>query len=98
MKTRWIVLLAIVMMLVLVVVGTAQASPSGDYEIPWWTVDGGGNTRTSGGGYALGGTAGQPDARLWGSTGYTLAGGFWGGAGLPSAGDFYIYLPLVLKN
>lgn len=96
MKKRWIVLLALVMMLVLVIVGTALASSGGDYEISWWTVDGGGKTLNAGGGYTLGGAAGQPDAGIWESNGYTLAGGFWGGGSLPKGG-YAIYLPLVLR-
>jgi hypothetical protein len=97
-QKRWLVLLALVTMLVLVIVGPALASPDGQYEIPWWTMDGGGNTLNTGGDYSLGSTVGQPDAGVLEGGGYTLGGGFWGGAGLPAAGDFYIYLPLVLKD
>jgi len=65
------------------------------YDLSWWTVDGGGYTFTTGGDYSLGGTIGQPDAggELSGG-GYTLSGGFWGGA----PAEYSIYLPLVLKN
>jgi hypothetical protein len=98
MKKRWLGLLALVTMFVLVVVGPVLASSDGQYEIPWWTVDGGGNTLNAGGGYSLSGTAGQPDAGVLEDNGYTLAGGLWGGAGLPASGDLYIYLPLVLRS
>lgn len=49
------------------------------YAINWWTVDGGGGTST-GGVYSVSGTIGQPDAGLMSGGGYTLQGGFWGGA------------------
>jgi hypothetical protein len=66
-----------------------------DYDLSWWTVDGGGRT---GGSethpYALGGTAGQPDAAVWTGNGYTLAGGFWGGVAI----EVRVFLPLVLRG
>jgi hypothetical protein len=53
--------------------------------IPRFTVDGGGGG-SAGGSFALGGTAGQPDAgRMSGGT-FTLAGGFWAGGGAVPAG------------
>jgi hypothetical protein len=72
----------------------AQAQ-SGGYDLTWNTVDGGGATWSEGGGYALGGTVGQPDAGVLSGGGYTLAGGFWGGG---AATRYGIYLPLVLRN
>ena len=64
------------------------------YDLSWWTADGGGETFSAGGNYSLGGTIGQPDAGLLAGPGYTLAGGFWSGAGQP----YRIYLPLVVRN
>jgi len=58
--------------------GTALAmlALAQNYSVNWWTVDGGGGTST-GGLYAVSGTAGQPDAsRMSGGT-YTVSGGFW---------------------
>ena len=50
------------------------------YEISWYTIDGGGG-QSSGGDYVLTGTIGQPDAAY--STGdYELIGGFWPGGPL----------------
>jgi hypothetical protein len=50
------------------------------YEDFWFTVDGGGGMFSTGGGYTLGGTIGQPDATaaaaMTGGT-FTLTGGFW---------------------
>ena len=74
-------------------VSTALAQ-SGEYALDWWTVDGGGHTFTSGEGYSLGGTVGQPDAAMWTDGEYTLAGGFWGGF----AAQYNVYLPLVLRG
>jgi hypothetical protein len=72
------------------------AFAQGAYEIPWFTVDGGGGN-SGGGPYILSGTAGQPDAgELSGDT-YTLTGGFWTGVAGPMPPLFAIYLPLVLR-
>jgi hypothetical protein len=53
----------------------------GDYEISWYTIDGGGGT-SSGGLYTLTGTIGQPDAAYSAGSGYELLGGFWTGGPL----------------
>lgn len=66
-----------------------------DYTLDWWTVDGGGSTFSTGDGYTLGGTIGQPDAGVMEGDPYTLQGGFWPGG---SVGQYTIYLPLVLRN
>ena len=59
-----------------------MAGPAlGQYEIGWYTIDGGGGT-SSGGQYTLTGTIGQPDAD-WSAGGpYELLGGFWPGGAL----------------
>lgn len=49
---------------------TASAATTSGFEIPWWTVDGGGGV-SSGGGFQVTGTIGQPDAAS------PLAGGCW---------------------
>jgi hypothetical protein len=67
------------------------------YDLTWSTLDGGGGTFSTGGGYSLGGTAGQPDAGLLSGGVYTLAGGFWPGGAAPAARE-RIYLPLVMRN
>jgi hypothetical protein len=71
-----------------------SASAGVGYDVSWWTADGGGATFNTGRGYALGSTAGQPDAAVWAGDGYTLTGGFWGGAVV----EYHIYLPLVLRD
>jgi len=45
--------------------------------VPWSTIDGGGGA-SSGGGFTISGTIGQPDAGAMSGGGFTLAGGFWG--------------------
>lgn len=46
------------------------------YSIDWFSIDGGGGT-SSGGGYVLSGTVGQPDAGRMSGGSYSLEGGFW---------------------
>lgn len=54
----------------------AWAQSGGDYDLTWSTVDGGGAVST-GGKYALGGTAGQPDAGTLSGGDFEVSGGFW---------------------
>jgi hypothetical protein len=54
---------------------------SGDYQIVWSTIDGGGG-RSAGGQYELVGTIGQPDAGYSEGGNYELLGGFWPGGPL----------------
>ncbi len=72
--------------------------PEQVYTIGWWTVDGGGATFSTGGGYSLGNTTGQPDAGALAGGGYTLGGGFWKGGAAAPALDFGIFLPVILKG
>jgi hypothetical protein len=60
-----------------------------DYQISWYTIDGGGG-RSSGGPYELVGTIGQPDAAYSAGGGYELLGGFWPGGPLCFV-DFHDY-------
>jgi hypothetical protein len=57
----------------------AFGQSGGGYDLSWSTIDGGGGT-SSGGGYELTGTIGQPDASapnaMAGGT-FQLTGGFW---------------------
>jgi len=71
-----------------------MAQQGDGYDLSWWTVDGGGGTFSSGPGYLLGGTIGQPDTGVLSGPGYVLAGGFW-----QSGGNVYhVYLPLVMRS
>jgi hypothetical protein len=68
----------------------------GDYQVNWWSVDGGGGT-SQGGDYAVSGTIGQPDTSpLMSGDDFTIVGGFWGGAMTPP-GPNLVYLPLVIQ-
>lgn len=59
-------------------VAMAMASAwAADDTIDWRVIAGGGTTDTSGGGYTLAGTIGQPVAGLAAGGGYTLDAGFW---------------------
>ena len=91
---RTLVLSALAALLLLGTTALVLANGPG-YTLDRWTVDGGGHSFSEGGGYALGGTIGQPDAGVLSDGDYTLAGGFWGGGG---AVQYRIYLPLVLRN
>jgi len=56
------------------------AQSGGGYDLTWSTIDGGGAMFSSGGGFELGGTIGQPHAQvapvMIGGT-FELTGGFW---------------------
>ena len=98
-RLRWMtwLLLGACCLLLAAVVPLALAQTGSDYDLSWWTVDGGGDTQSTGGGYHLGGTAGQPDAGVLEGVGYTLAGGFWRG-GEVSGQSYEVYLPVVLRG
>jgi hypothetical protein len=57
-------------------VTAAYAQSGGGYDLTWSTVDNGGAVST-GGDYALGGAAGQPDAGTLSGGNFELSGGFW---------------------
>ena len=50
-----------------------------DYDISWYTIDGGGGISTEGD-YELVGTIGQPDAGVMSGGDFVLSGGFWAGS------------------
>lgn len=96
------VVLAVVVSLLLGLggLGIAQAEPL-NYQINWFSVDGGGGVST-GGGFTLRGVAGQPDAGTLSGGGFTLFGGFMlgGAAGGPDPepSGMHIFLPQVNNN
>ena len=88
-----VILVAAIALLLLASVVLAQTGNG--YDLSWSTVDGGGYTFSTGGGYELGGTIGQPDAGTLTGGDYTLGGGFWGSI----VQYFYrVFLPLIFKN
>ena len=98
MKLRLVFTLVVVLVLLLAVFSLAGLARAqlGNYILDWWTVDGGGGS-SSGNGYTLNGTIGQPDAGTIPSSGeYTLAGGFWHG-GAAAAIQLQLYLPVVVR-
>jgi len=76
MKTKLHTVFASVLVLGTLALATSL-SLSQSFRIDWSTIDGGGGTST-GGGYSLSGTIGQPDAGAMSGGGFTLSGGFWG--------------------
>ena len=72
----------------------AHAQSGGGYDLTWSTVASGGG-RSTGDGYALNGSIGQPDAgaALTGG-GYMLVGGFQVG----TMDQYRVFLPLVLRQ
>jgi len=88
--------LVFTLVLVLILLASGAALAAGSYDLSWWTVDNGGGS-SSGNGYTLSGTTGQPDAgTIVRGGGYTLAGGFWHG-GVAAFPEMKIYLPLLTR-
>lgn len=71
----------------------ASAQTGGGYDLTWNSIDGGGATFSTGGGYSLGGTIGQADAGAASGAAYSLSGGFW--AGIPAS--YNAFVPIALK-
>lgn len=63
-------------LLPLFLLSLAIVTTTAQYVIPWSTIAGGGGTST-GGGYSIDATIGQPSAGLSSGGGYTLSVGFW---------------------
>ncbi len=70
-----------------------RAQSGGAYDLTWNVVGGGGAPFATGLAYSLGGTIAQPDAGALSGGAYTLAVGFWGGAGRGGSA----YLPLIVR-
>lgn len=97
-RTRQImvVLLGICLLLAVVwTIGMASDDLTDSFSIAWWTADGGGGDST-GGPYALSGTAGQPDAGRASGGDYALVGGFWSAVWLEQ-GPTTLYMPMVTR-
>jgi hypothetical protein len=62
----------------LLLAGAALAQVGGGFDLSWNTVDSGGATFSTGGGFSLGGTAGQSDAGVQTGGQFRVDGGFWG--------------------
>jgi hypothetical protein len=78
-------------------VGTAVlAQTSGNYDLSWHVVAGGGGQMVSAA-YTLTGTTGQAGADLMASDSHSLGGGFWAGM-TPGGATYAVYLPLMLNH
>jgi hypothetical protein len=103
MKMRRKIKLSFVVLLFLLVLGGLALpvlSQAGGYTLNWTVVAGGGGAFSSGGEYALGGTAGQAAAGVLSGGDYTLTAGFWHGDATiapPPAEDHAVYLPVVVR-
>lgn len=71
---------------------SANAAPSADYDLSWYTMDGGGGMYSAGSPYQLSGGIGQPDAGTLSGGVYQLNGGFW-----VQTPIVRLFLPLTLK-
>jgi hypothetical protein len=69
----------------LLVASSTLAQIGGSYDLTRSTIDGGGATFSTGDGYRLGSTVGQPDAGTLSAGAFVLKGGFWGGINLETA-------------
>ena len=91
MKRLSLLLIAALVLVVGVSLASAQA---GDWDLSWYTIDGGGATSSGGARYTLSGTVGQPDAGSMSGGVYNLHAGFWQPT---DRGAHEIYLPLIQK-
>jgi hypothetical protein len=87
--------LPIVAALILLVAVSLVSAQAGEWDLAWFTIDGGGGMSSGGDGYALSGTIGQPDAGELSGGAHKLQGGFWGPAS--RSGEYPIYLPVIQK-
>ena len=74
--------------------GTLVLAQTGEFSLPWYTIDGGA-TSSHGGDFALSGTIGQPDAGTLSGGDFTLAGGFYGV--IMSTTEQQVFLPMVRR-
>lgn len=88
-----IVLMTTAALFILVSAGLVLAEV-GSYSLSWSSIDAGGDS-SSGAGYLLIGSTGQPDAGILNSREYTASGGFW--PGLRPQPEQKIFMPLALK-
>jgi hypothetical protein len=94
MNRKVVCLLIVIVLLTAVSLVLAQ---TGEFQLPWHRVAGGGGTSDEGGRYTLSGTIGQSEAGvLMEGSSFQLSGGYWGGAS-SSALPSELYLPVVIR-
>jgi hypothetical protein len=81
MKNKTIASIARLAVSTMLLIVLAEAGANGQYELSWYTIDGGGG-RSSSGSYELLGTIGQPDAAYSAGGDYELLSGFLPGGPL----------------
>jgi multisubunit Na+/H+ antiporter MnhB subunit len=95
MKTRRLLLLAIVVLCGLLLVGNALAMRSENYWLDWFTpLTGGGGGPVNSANYAANFTVGQSVIGAADSANYAIGLGYWYG----TAGGYRIYLPLMMRS
>jgi hypothetical protein len=90
---RQILLIALLFSLFVLHHASSAAQSGAGYDLTWSQIGGGGGTFSTGGGYSLGGSVGQPDAGRLGGGEYTLTGGFWTDATIYQT----VNLPVIRK-
>jgi len=60
------------------------STAAAQYDLSWYTIDGGGGMFSAGGAFEVSGTIGQFDAGVMSGGIYELQGGFWPGATAPA--------------
>ena len=91
MKRKFILALAICLLLAAGIPALAQVSANHDLS---WHMIGGGGGQSASAGHKLQGTVGQPLTGGMTSSGHTLCSGFW----CNNAVEYRVYLPLALRS
>jgi len=72
----------------------APAAQAAEFDVSWYSIDGGGIMGSEGGEFVLNGTIGQPDAGVMSGGDFALVGGFWAVASSPACsqtGPFVVH-------
>jgi len=91
---RW--LGAAALLLLLLAVFSVVLAQSGQFDLPWSTIDSGGGA-SSGGDYALQAAIGQPEAGVLTGGSYSVNGGFLALPVQAGEGSVSVFVPLVMK-
>jgi hypothetical protein len=90
-------LISAAMLLALLALATLVLAQTGPLQVPWFTIDGGSATLSTGDRFALSGTMGEPDAGILSGDVFSLRGGFWEATAGLARRVGTIYLPLVRR-
>ena len=85
---------AAALLLLILVVFSVVLAQSGQFDLPWHSVDSGGGN-SAGGDFALQAAIGQPDASSLSGGQFTMAGGFLVAPVSPDEGSIEVFLPLL---